>query len=51
MAGPALGAKGYMFFDVGMTLTEEGEGQYALFALLVTPCLLLCSKFQLLKQD
>lgn len=51
MAGPALGAKGYMFFDVGMTLTEEGEGQYAPFALLVTLCVLFCSKFRLIKQD
>ncbi len=26
VAGPKSGAKGYMFFNVGMTLTEEGEG-------------------------
>ena len=26
VAGPSLGAKGFMFFDIGVTLTEEGEG-------------------------
>ena len=31
LAGPELGAKGFMFFSVTMDLTEEGMGMYYIY--------------------
>ncbi len=33
-AGPMAGAKGYMFFTIGVDLTEQGEGWYIVHSVL-----------------